>query len=185
MSDYHENDGHKKGKTSSSKKREPDLKRKHNHSDDDKVHKKSKKHKLKKQKVYDHSSSSSEESNSSLKQKKHKSKKKKKKKDHKHKDSDHEKKKEHKEKKVKLKATKPSETVPAASLAMRPMTQAEWEAQQSVVRRVVDKETGRSRLVKGDGEILEEIVSRKQHLAINKKATLGDGLAFQEKLGLT
>ena len=78
-------------------------------------------------------------------------------------------------------------TEPAASstaLAMRPMTQAEWEAQQSVVRRVYDEETGRTRLIKGDGEILEEIVSRKQHLAINKRATLGDGLAFQTKLGL-
>jgi len=67
---------------------------------------------------------------------------------------------------------------------MRPMTQAEWEAKQSVVRRVFDEETGRSRLVKGDGEILEEIVSRERHLAINKLATKDDGAAFQARLGL-
>ena len=71
------------------------------------------------------------------------------------------------------------------SLAMRPMTQAEWEARQSVVRRVYDEETGRSRLVKGDGEILEEIVSRERHLEINKLATKGDGTAFQKRLGLS
>lgn len=68
---------------------------------------------------------------------------------------------------------------------MRPMTQAEWEARQSVVRRVYDEETGRSRLVKGDGEILEEIVSRERHLEINKIATRGDGASFQNRLGLT
>ena len=67
---------------------------------------------------------------------------------------------------------------------MRPMTQAEWEARQSVVRRVYDEETGRSRLVKGDGEILEEIVSRKQHMEINRRATKGDGATFQARLGL-
>ena len=68
---------------------------------------------------------------------------------------------------------------------MRPMTQAEWEAKQSVIRRVYDEETGRSRLVKGDGEILEEIVSRDRHLQINKLATRGDGATFQAKLGLS
>lgn len=38
------------------------------------------------------------------------------------------------------------------------------------------------RLIKGDGEVLEEIVSRKQHLDINKKATEGDGAYFQSQL---
>ena len=67
---------------------------------------------------------------------------------------------------------------------MQPMTPAEWAARQSVVRRVYDEETGRSRLVRGDGEILEECVSRQRHLEINKKATQSDGLYFQAKLGL-
>ncbi|XP_051887867.1 ADP-ribosylation factor-like protein 6-interacting protein 4 [Pristis pectinata] len=40
--------------------------------------------------------------------------------------------------------------------AMRPMTKEEWEARQSVLRHVVDPETGRKRLIKGDGEVLEE-----------------------------
>jgi len=67
---------------------------------------------------------------------------------------------------------------------MRPMTREEWEARQSVVRRVYDEETGRTRLVKGDGEILEEIVSRQRHQEINKQATKSDGDAFRSRLGL-
>ncbi|XP_022336594.2 uncharacterized protein LOC111132936 [Crassostrea virginica] len=68
---------------------------------------------------------------------------------------------------------------------MKPMTKEEWEKQQSVVRRVYDPETGRTRLVKGDGEILEEIVSKERHKEISKQATQGDGLFFQRKLGIT
>ena len=48
------------------------------------------------------------------------------------------------------------------------MTKEEYERQQSVVRRVFDPDTGRHRLVKGDGEIIEEIVSRERQKAINK-----------------
>ena len=48
------------------------------------------------------------------------------------------------------------------------MTKEEYERQQSVVRRVYDPDTGRHRLVKGDGEIIEEIVSRERQKAINK-----------------
>ncbi|XP_023699093.1 ADP-ribosylation factor-like protein 6-interacting protein 4 isoform X2 [Paramormyrops kingsleyae] len=66
----------------------------------------------------------------------------------------------------------------------RPLTKEEWEAQQSVIRRVVDPETGRTRLVRGEGEILEEIVSRDKHKEINKQATKGDGSAFQRRLGI-
>ncbi|CAB0018448.1 unnamed protein product, partial [Nesidiocoris tenuis] len=65
---------------------------------------------------------------------------------------------------------------------MAPMTKEEWEKRQSVVRRVYDEATGRHRLIKGDGEVLEEIVSRDRHLEINRQATLGDGLYFQSKL---
>lgn len=67
---------------------------------------------------------------------------------------------------------------------MKPMTKEEWEKQQSVVRRVYDPETGRNRLVKGDGEIIEEIVSKDRHKEINKQSTTGDGLFFQTKMGL-
>lgn len=66
--------------------------------------------------------------------------------------------------------------------AMAPMTKEEWEKRQSVVRRVYDEESGRHRLIKGDGEVIEEIVSRDRHKAINKQATQGDGSFFQSKL---
>ncbi|XP_059850566.1 ADP-ribosylation factor-like protein 6-interacting protein 4 [Hypanus sabinus] len=68
--------------------------------------------------------------------------------------------------------------------AMRPMTKEEWETRQSVVRHVVDLETGRKRLIKGDGEVLEEIVSFERHKEINKQATRGDGFTFQVRMGL-
>lgn len=66
----------------------------------------------------------------------------------------------------------------------RPITKEEYEARQSVIRRVVDPETGRTRLVRGEGEIIEEMVSREKHKDINKQATKGDGNAFQRKLGV-
>lgn len=65
---------------------------------------------------------------------------------------------------------------------MKIMTQAEYETQQSVVRRVFDSDTGRMRLVKGDGEIIEEIVSKERQKAINKQATFADGYSFQKGL---
>ncbi|KAJ0172337.1 hypothetical protein K1T71_012310 [Dendrolimus kikuchii] len=65
------------------------------------------------------------------------------------------------------------------SKAMAPMTKEEWEKRQSVIRRVMDEETGRYRLIKGDGEVLEEIVSRDRHKEINRHATLADGAFFQ------
>lgn len=66
----------------------------------------------------------------------------------------------------------------------RPLTKEEYEAKQSVIRRVVDLETGRTRLIRGEGEIIEEIVSKERHKDINKQATKGDGNSFQKKLGL-
>lgn len=66
----------------------------------------------------------------------------------------------------------------------RPITKEEYEARQSVIRRVVCPETGRTRLVRGEGEIIEEIVSREKHKDINKQATKGDGKEFQRKLGV-
>jgi len=38
------------------------------------------------------------------------------------------------------------------------------------------------RLIKGDGEVLEQIVSRERHKEINKQATKGDGEYFQARL---
>ncbi|CAG5136381.1 unnamed protein product, partial [Candidula unifasciata] len=67
---------------------------------------------------------------------------------------------------------------------MKPMTKEEWEKQQSVIRRVYDEETGRERLIKGDGEILEEIVSKERHGEINKTATRGDGKFYAKQMGL-
>jgi hypothetical protein len=67
---------------------------------------------------------------------------------------------------------------------LAPMTKAEWEKQQSVIRRVHDPKTGRDRLIKGDGEILEEIVTKDRHKEINKRATLGDGLYYQSQAQL-
>merc|ERR1719320_1885204 len=69
------------------------------------------------------------------------------------------------------------------SVAMRPMTPAEYKARREEVKRVQD-DTGRWRLVRGDGEVLEEIVSRDRHLAINKQATRGDGEGFLKTLNL-
>lgn len=37
------------------------------------------------------------------------------------------------------------------------------------------------RIIKGDGEILEEMVSREKHKQINKQATNGDGEFFQSR----
>ncbi|XP_018325744.2 ADP-ribosylation factor-like protein 6-interacting protein 4 [Agrilus planipennis] len=65
---------------------------------------------------------------------------------------------------------------------MTPMTKEQWEKRQSIVRRVYDEASGRHRLIKGDGEVVEEIVSRERHLAINKTATKGDQEYFQAKV---
>merc|ERR1711915_75773 len=65
---------------------------------------------------------------------------------------------------------------------LAPMSKEEWEKQQSVVRRVFDEDTGRMRLVKGTGEILEECVSRDRQKVINKQATQADGESFQRDL---
>ncbi|KAJ3073499.1 ADP-ribosylation factor-like protein 6-interacting protein 4 [Podochytrium sp. JEL0797] len=61
---------------------------------------------------------------------------------------------------------------------MIPQRPEEYVKEQAQVRRVLDPMTGRTRLVKGTGEIIEEIVSKKQHLEINRQATKGDGSAY-------
>uniref|UniRef100_A0A1B6JCB1 ADP-ribosylation factor-like protein 6-interacting protein 4 n=1 Tax=Homalodisca liturata TaxID=320908 RepID=A0A1B6JCB1_9HEMI len=66
--------------------------------------------------------------------------------------------------------------------SMAPMSKEEWEKQQNTIRRVYDEETGRTRLIRGEGEIIEEIVSRERHKEINRQATRGDGEFFQSNL---
>ena len=51
--------------------------------------------------------------------------------------------------------------------------------------KVYDEDTGRTRLVKGDGEILEECVSQFRHKEINKAATEADGNSFRSSLNAT
>jgi len=61
---------------------------------------------------------------------------------------------------------------------MIPMSREQYEAQQSIVREVYDEETGRYRLIRGSGEVIERIVSRQHHNQINKIATKSDGASF-------
>lgn len=61
-----------------------------------------------------------------------------------------------------------------------PVTPNEHRKRQSEMRRVVDSSTGRVRLIRGEGEIIEEIVSRERHAKINSLATQTDGLIFQK-----
>jgi len=65
--------------------------------------------------------------------------------------------------------------------ARAPQTKEDYDKKQSHIRRVVDPESGRTRLIKGDGEILEEIVTRDRHKSINKKATHADGEFFKSR----
>ena len=56
--------------------------------------------------------------------------------------------------------------------ALTSITKEAWEKFQSVIRRVFDPLSGIERLVKGDGEIIEEFsVSTQRQKEINKRAT--------------
>ena len=65
---------------------------------------------------------------------------------------------------------------------MIPMTKEEWEKKQSQVTEVYDPQSGRYRLVRGNGEIVERIVSREMHQSINQQATRGDGVSFSSSI---
>jgi hypothetical protein len=65
---------------------------------------------------------------------------------------------------------------------MVPMSREQYEAQQAVIREVYDEETGRYRLVRGTGEIVERIVSRSDHERINHQATHGDGSSYSRHI---
>ncbi|XP_017113955.1 ADP-ribosylation factor-like protein 6-interacting protein 4 [Drosophila elegans] len=62
-----------------------------------------------------------------------------------------------------------------------PETPEEYQRRQSQIRREVDPVTGRVRLIKGDSEVLEEIVTKERHVEINKKATRGDGEFYEAR----
>ena len=74
-----------------------------------------------------------------------------------------------------------AETAPR-SAAMAPMSREQYEALQSQIREVYDEESGRYRLVRGTGEIIERIVSRDDHQSINQRATRGDGASFSKQI---
>jgi len=61
---------------------------------------------------------------------------------------------------------------------MVPMSREEHDREQSRIREVYDPLSGRVRLVRGSGEIIERIVSSDAHKRINAVATTGDGRAF-------
>eukprot|EP00977_Amphora_coffeiformis_P012472 scaffold3077_cov162-Amphora_coffeaeformis.AAC.31 len=63
-----------------------------------------------------------------------------------------------------------------------PMTREEYEALRNTVREVYDEQSGRYRLVRGTGEIIERIVSRQDHESINRQATYGDGQSFARQV---
>ena len=65
---------------------------------------------------------------------------------------------------------------------MAPMSREQYEKEQSVIREVYDEESGRWRLVRGSGEIIERIVSRDDHQRINQRATKSDGSSFSKNV---
>lgn len=58
-----------------------------------------------------------------------------------------------------------------------PMTQAEYQELQSQLREVYDPQSGRTRLVRGTGEIVERIVGSSQHANLNRTGTCKFGIA--------
>lgn len=70
----------------------------------------------------------------------------------------------------------------AMATMMAPMSREQYEKEQSVVREVYDEESGRWRLVRGSGEIIERMVSRDDHQRINHRATQGDGSSFSKHI---
>ncbi|KAJ1930625.1 ADP-ribosylation factor-like protein 6-interacting protein 4 [Tieghemiomyces parasiticus] len=62
------------------------------------------------------------------------------------------------------------------------MTKEEYDRRQSVIRQVFDPLSGRTRLIKGDGEVIERIVSKEEQRHINRMATEGDALSYTSRL---
>ena len=79
-------------------------------------------------------------------------------------------------------AAEPPTEPTANKRSMVPMTREQYEAKQKEVREVYDPESGRTRLVRGTGEIIERLVSRNEHTMINQLATRGDGTSFAKQI---
>jgi Nuclear RNA-splicing-associated protein len=71
---------------------------------------------------------------------------------------------------------------PRKSRVLAPMSKAQHEAEQSKIREVYDEESGRYRLVRGSGEVIERIVSQADHARINQAATRGDGASYARSI---
>jgi len=65
---------------------------------------------------------------------------------------------------------------------MVPMSREQYEAEQNTIREVFDEESGRWRLIRGTGEVIERIVSQSDHARINQTATRGDGASFARNI---
>ena len=65
---------------------------------------------------------------------------------------------------------------------MKPISKEQYERNRSIVREVFDEESGRFRSVRGNGEIIERIVTRNEHERINCMATLGDGRYYASRV---
>lgn len=158
----------------------------HKKDDQHEKHKKSKKSDKKKKRKRSRSRSSESSDRSSLKTKKKKSKKSKKKSKHNEKETSS----GTSSSKIKIVTKSESEEdygIPVDLMntkAKAPERKEEYEKRQSIIRKVYDEESGRLRLIKGDGEVIEEIVTKKAHDEINKNATQSDGSTFQNRLGL-
>ena len=72
----------------------------------------------------------------------------------------------------------PPEPTPTLPKSKGPMTHSQYLTLQSQIRQVIDPHTGRMRCVRGTGEIVERIVSKREHSILNKCATLGDGSGY-------
>jgi hypothetical protein len=65
---------------------------------------------------------------------------------------------------------------------MKPMTREQYEQEQSQIRSIYDVESGRVRLIRGTGEIIESIVPKSQHHRINQIATRTDGSTYTRNI---
>jgi len=77
----------------------------------------------------------------------------------------------------------PPRAEPPASTKSKkgPVTKEVFEEEQKKIREVFDPATGRVRLVRGDGEILESIVTSKEQQRIQHLATRWDGVMMYGK----
>ena len=78
---------------------------------------------------------------------------------------------------------KPSKALVSTEVkAKGPMTQEQYLQLQSQIREVVDPATGKVRLVRGTGEVIERIVSRHEHQHLNALATKCDGDGYAKDI---